>query len=205
MGDKTELTTKVYDKIGFAYVDKFKEPSDNIDEFLKLVKESGNILDAGCGPGVDAAYMSSKGFKVTGIDLSEGMLEIARKKSPNLTFRKADIRELDFEPNTFDGIVASYSLIHISKEDVARTVEGFYKLLKPEGALYMGIQEGVAEEMFVTEPLKPDEKIFLNIMSAEEIKEILRKVDFTIVKEFARPAENKEEFDFNKLTLLARK
>ena len=68
----------------------------------------------------------------------------------------------------------------------------------------MGIQEGESKEMFVAEPLKPDEKIFLNIMSAEEIKGILEEAGFSIVNEFTRPAESKEEFDFNKLTLIAK-
>lgn len=205
MEDKTQVITKVYDKIHAVYAEKFKEPSDNIDEFLKLVRGGGSILDAGCGPGVDVAYMFGKGFAVTGVDLSEGMLEIARKKSPNSTFQKADIRKLDFEPNTFDGILASYSLIHIPKQDVLKTVQDFYKFLKPEGVLYVGIQEGEPKEIFVIEPLKPDEKIFLDIMSAEEVKDILSKAGLDIVSEFTRPAENKEEFDFNKLTLIVKK
>ena len=135
MENSTEITTKVYDKVNVAYAEKFQEPSDNIDEFLKLVKREGSILDAGCGPGVDAAYMSGKGFTITGVDFSEGMLEIAKKKSPSSTFHKGDIRKLNFDPNTFDGILASYSLIHIPKEDVLRAVEDFYKFLKPEGVL----------------------------------------------------------------------
>jgi len=205
MRDKTRLTTKVYDEISVAYANKFNEPSDNIDDFLKLIRNGGKILDVGCGPGVDVAYMTSKGFDVIGIDLSEKMLDIAKKKNPNTNFEKADIRKLNFKLNTFDGILASFSLIHIPKKDVNKTVDSFYKLLKPNGIIYIGIQEGKTQELSITEPLKPDEKIFLNIISANEIKETLDKIGFIVLSEFSRPSESKEEFDFNKFVVIARK
>lgn len=205
MKNQSKQTTEVYDEISTSYATKFNEPSDNIDDFLKLIGKGGKILDAGCGPGVDVAYIASKGFDVIGIDLSEKMLEIAKRKNPRIYFQKADIRKLNFKPNTFDGIIASFSLIHIPKKDVNKTVDNFYKLLKPRGVIYIGIQEGKSQEIFLTEPLKPDEKIFLNIISAKEIKEILTKAGFIVLNEFSRPAENKEEFDFNKFVVIAKK
>lgn len=205
MKNQSKQTTEVYDEISTSYAAKFNEPSDNIDDFLKLIGKGGKILDAGCGPGGDVAYIASKGFDVVGIDLSEKMLEIAKRKNPRIYFQKADIRKLNFKPNTFDGIIASFSLIHIPKKDVNKTVDIFYKLLKPRGVIYIGIQEGKSQEIFLAEPLKPDEKIFLNIISAKEINEILTKAGFVVLNEFSRPAENKAEFDFNKFVVMAKK
>ena len=202
---QSKQITEVYDEISTSYATKFNEPSDNIDDFLKLIGKGGKILDAGCGPGVDVVYIASKGFDVIGVDLSEKMLEIAKRKNPRIFFQKADIRKLNFKPNTFDGVIASFSLIHIPKKDVNKTVDNFYKLLKPRGVIYIGIQEGKSQEIFLIEPLKPDEKIFLNIISAREIKEILTKAGFIVLDEFSRPAENKEEFDFNKFVVIAKK
>lgn len=156
MKNQSKQTSEVYDEISASYATKFNEPSDNIDDFLKLIRKGGKILDAGCGPGVDVAYIASKGFDVIGIDLSGKMLEIAKKKNPRIYFKKADIRKLNFKPNTFDGIIASFSLIHIPKKDVNKTVDNFHKLLKPWGIIYIGIQEGKSQEIFLTEPLKPD-------------------------------------------------
>lgn len=205
MKNQSQQTTEVYDEISTSYATKFNEPSDNIDDLLKLIRKGGKILDAGCGPGVDVTYIASRGFDVIGIDLSEKMLEIAKRKNPRIYFQKADMRKLNFKPNTFDGIIASFSLIHISKKDVNKTVDNFYKLLKPRGVIYIGIQEGKSQEIFLAEPLKPDEKIFLNIISAKEIKEILTKAGFIVLDEFSRPAENKEEFNFNKFVVMAKK
>ena len=207
MTDESNLTAKIYDKISSAYADKFNEPSDNIDEFLKLIPKGSKILDAGCGPGVDSAYMNSQGFEVIGVDLSEKMLELARKKSPNIKFEKADIRELDFNKSTFDGILASYSLIHIPKKDIPNLIKNFLKFLKPNGVICVGIQEGESREMFITEPFKPDEKIFVNVISADELRELLEKNGFTPLNEFMRKSEDKDklEFDFNKFVLIAKK
>lgn len=207
MTDESSLAAKTYDKISSAYAAKFNKPSDNIDEFLKLIPRGSRILDAGCGPGVDSAYMASRGFEVIGVDLSEKMLELARKKSPNTRFEKADIRELDFDENNFDGILASYSLIHIPKKDIPNVIKKIFKLLKPNGVICVGIQESKSREMFVTEPFKPDEKIFVNVISAGELRALLEKNGFTLLNEFMRKAEGKDklEFDFNKFVLIAKK
>lgn len=207
MTDKSKLAAEIYDKISSAYTAKFSEPSNHIDEFLKLIPKGSKILDAGCGPGVDSAYMVSQDFEVVGVDLSDKMLELARKKSPNTRFEKADIRELNFDENSFDGILASYSLIHIPKKDIQNVIKNFLKILKPDGVMCIGIQEGKSEEVFITEPFKPDEKIFVNVISTEELRRLLEEHGFRIVDEFMRKAENTEklEFNFNKLVLIAKK
>lgn len=63
------------------------------------------ILDVGCGTGRHSIELTKRGYKVTGIDLSESQLERARKKAKNLglgiDFRKHDARNLPFD-NEFD-------------------------------------------------------------------------------------------------------
>ena len=207
MTDKSNQTAKTYDSISAAYAETFSEPSDHIDDFLRLIPTEGKVLDAGCGPGVDSAYMSAKGFRVIGVDLSSQMLELAREKSPNTVFQLADVRKVSFEDETFDGVLASYSLIHLPKKDVPETVDNFFRMLKPGGAICIGIQEGKSAEVFLPEPLKPEEKVFLNVMSAKELKELVKNGGFEITSEFTRPANETEagEFDFNKFALIAQK
>lgn len=204
MSDKNKSVTEVYELISQAYAVKFCEPSDNLDDFLKFIPKGGRILDAGCGPGVDSSYMMGKGFEVLGIDLSAKMLELAMKKNPDVKFRRVDIRELDFNTQSFDAILASYSLIHITKQDIPRVIKNFHRMLKPTGVLFIGVQEGTSKEVFITEPLKPDKKIFINIISAKEIKELLEVEGFKILREFTRRPENIEELEFNKYMVLAR-
>ncbi len=167
MTDNSKQAAETYDLISSEYAETFNQPSEHIDDFLTAVPEGGKVLDAGCGPGVDSAYMSAKGFEVVGVDLSSQMIELARKKSPNTKFLQSDLREIDFESENFDGVLASYSLIHIPKKDMPKTVGNFFKLLKPGGVICIGIQEGKSDEVFLPEPLKPNEKMFLNVMSSQ--------------------------------------
>ena len=139
---KEDSLEAVYEQIADIYAAKFSEPSDHIDDFLFLVKQGGRILDLGCGPGVDSTYMTNKRFSVVGIDTSEKMLELARKKNSRIKFELADMRHLDFVPNAFDGVLVSFSLIHIPKSDVPEVLKEIYKILSVNGVVCIGIQEG---------------------------------------------------------------
>lgn len=203
--DKSRQASLIYDKIAKPYSEKFSNPSDYIDEFLSLIPKNGKILDVGCGPGIDANYMVSKGFKVTGIDLSEKMLKLAKQKFPNINFKLSDIRKLDFLENSFDGIFASFSLIHIPKKDIPLTLKNLYKILKEGGVIYIAIQSGEPNEIYIREPLKSDERIFLNIISFNEISGLLIKSRFFVIKKFERKPKSETEFNFVKLFILAKK
>ncbi len=203
MKDKTNVSN-VYDKIAIKYSKEFSNPSEYLDFFLELIPKKGRILDFGCGVGVDSNYMFSKGFFVTGIDISKGMLEIARKNYPEVSFKLKDIRDIE-ENGVYDGIVASCSLIHIPKEEVPETLRKFNNLLNKRGIIYISLQEGSSEEVFVDEPFKPDEKLFLNIISFNEIKQLLDESNFSIIKHYQRKPKTKEELNYNKLFIIARK
>jgi len=203
--DKSLQVSWIYDKIAEPYAREFLTPSEHIEKFLALLPENAKILDVGCGVGVDAHYMMSEGFQVTGIDLSKEMITLAEQKYPQIDFRNQDIRELDYREMTFDGIVASYSLIHIPKKDILELLKNFYLLLKHNGKIYISLQGGISGEIYVREPFKPDEELFLNIVTFQEIKKLLRKAGFSIVKNFERPSRSKVEFDFTKLFIIAKK
>ncbi len=71
--------------------------------------DAGPILDAGCGGGVQAEPLALLGYNnITGIDLSEGMLEIANQKNLYSELRQMTLGEhLDFPDNTFSAIISS--------------------------------------------------------------------------------------------------
>lgn len=203
--DKSKQASSVYDKIAEPYAKEFSNPSEHVDDFLSLIPKNGIILDVGCGVGVDSDYMGSKGFRVIGIDLSKEMLKLAKQNFPKIEFKHGDIRKLDFPPNSVDGILASCSLIHIPKKDIPDLLKRFYEVLKKEGAIYIALQGGKSEETFINEPFKPDEKLFLNIISFEEIKGLLDKYGFSILKKYEREPKSKEELNFTKLFVIAKK
>jgi len=193
----------VYDKIAEPYAKKFSSPSQHLGEFLARVPKRGRILDVGCGPGIDAGYMASKGFDVIGIDASQVMIQIAKNKFPDMYFVRADMKKIRFPPSSFDGIVASCSLIHLRKKDVPGVLKKFFRLLKSDGVLYIALQGGRSRETYIDEPFKPDEKLFLNVFSFAEIRRLLIDNRFHIIKKYARAPKSKEELNFTKLYVMA--
>ncbi len=96
---------------------------------------------------------------------------------------------------------AFFSLIHIPKEDVPNILREFHQLLKKNGVVYIALHERKSKEIFIDEPLKPDEKLFLNICSYEEIKKLLVETGFT--KKYER--KPKSELNLTKLFIIAMK
>lgn len=84
------------------------------------------VLDLGCGYGWHCIYAMQQGAaSVTGVDLSEKMLAVAKKKTqyPNVTYLQMPIEDIDFAPDSFDVVISSLAFHYIkSFEDVARKV-----------------------------------------------------------------------------------
>lgn len=80
-----------------------------IRNFPKAEGRALRILDIGTGPGFYAIILAARGYEVTAVDMSEGMLEQARNNAGELAdkirFRKMDAQELSFKDNEFDVIV----------------------------------------------------------------------------------------------------
>jgi ubiquinone/menaquinone biosynthesis C-methylase UbiE len=108
-------------------------------EYLNL-GEGSVVLDAGCGPGYDTirmARMVGQSGKVTGVDLSDRMIAIARERAANLdhplSFRVGDITRLDFPDASFDAVRIERTLqvIRHPQQAIAELV----RVLRPLGRL----------------------------------------------------------------------
>lgn len=105
-----------------------------------LPGERLNILDIGCGTGEISLVLAGMGHKVTGIDLSEKMLDRAKEKSRALAgrhgelavdFRIGDAESLTFEPGSFDAVVTRHVLWTLPNPQKA--VDSWTKMLKDGG------------------------------------------------------------------------
>ncbi len=97
------------------------------------VPEGGRILDLGCGTGGHAIALAGMGYRVTGIDNSKRMVEIAAQKAEGLPakFLHQDMRGLDL-PGGFDAAICMFGGFgHITETpDVRRTLRGIHSQLK---------------------------------------------------------------------------
>jgi len=91
------------------------------------------VLDAGCGTGYLTAQFHAKGAQVTGVDLSEQMIQIARTQYPDIDFRVDSVSELGTVADAqFDLIVSNYVLMDLPDLDSA--LANFARVLRPGGA-----------------------------------------------------------------------
>jgi ubiquinone/menaquinone biosynthesis C-methylase UbiE len=148
-----------YNRIAQSYQDqrnRFHNRED-LERLLVLLPKNPKVLDAGCGAGVPVAkFLTERGCRVIGVDLSQKMIELARKNVPGAEFIKREMTELEFEENSFDGLTAFYSVIHVPREKHAELLQNFHRILKPGGVMLIsmgageweGIEEFHGVEMF---------------------------------------------------------
>jgi len=104
--------------------------------YSRLEGEPGKLLDLGCGAGEPfAAAFIRRGWAVTGVDFSERMLELARDYVPNMQTHFSDMREVDFEPGSFDAVTLIYALFHLPVEDQTALFGRIFRWLRPDGRL----------------------------------------------------------------------
>lgn len=97
------------------------------------------ILDVATGTGSLAIALSETARAVTGIDLSEKMLDVARGKraEDNLTFLQMDAGDLAFQDDAFDVVTVSLGLHDMPPDIRTATVREAKRVLRPDGRLYV--------------------------------------------------------------------
>ncbi len=183
MTDYLDETIDIYNSVASTYASQalVNSPVRQQEYFVSLLPTEGKILDVGCGSGRDCAFFSEKGFKVTGIDRSEKLLELARIAAPRAKFYSADMRKLSFEKNMFDGIWACASILHIKHTDVADVFKSFFSILKPEGILFVNVKKGEGEK-YLEESSIPGKKRFYSLFSKEKLRKYCKDAGFTVLE-----------------------
>lgn len=115
-----------------------------VDHLARLVVESGGstVLDAGCGTGRMARYLADRGLRVTGIDLSPGMLAMARRDHPDLDVREASLLALPVGDAAVDGVLLWYSLIHLTDDALPAALAEAFRVVRPGGYVLTAFQVG---------------------------------------------------------------
>ncbi len=104
-------------------------------KLVKAVTGSGasEVLDVASGTGDVAIALDRKGIAVIGVDISERMLDIARKKAPHITFLTGDASCLDFPDNSFDAVTIAFGIRNFDKRPDC--IRELLRVLKPGGLL----------------------------------------------------------------------
>ena len=125
----------------------------------------------GCGSGGHSYYFSKQGLDVVAVDLSEEMIRLCKEKGFNAFVM--DIEDLKFENESFDGIWAVTSLLHIPKFKLPAVIEKLYDILKNKGILYVCVKEREGERLI--EDKDSDSKRFFAFWKERELLKLFEK------------------------------
>src|SRR5438105_999623 len=180
-------TQSSYDLVAEEYAEQFRDEMDKkpfdrkmLDWLAEKVNGLGVICDMGCGPGQIARYLHSRGVAVCGIDLSPAMVVEAKRLNPDISFQQGDMLALDHvEDNSFGGIAAFYSIIHIPRPRVVDALRELKRVLSPRGVLLIPFHIG-RETLHKDEFLGHEVSLDFHFFETEEMKSYLTSAGFGI-------------------------
>jgi ubiquinone/menaquinone biosynthesis C-methylase UbiE len=128
------------------YTDKKGSFVDTVETdlaFKMITVEKGmKVLDVGCGTGNFSIKLAKMGCSVTGIDISDNMLQIARKKAEeenlDIQFLHMNLNDLNFNENKFDAVFSMAAFEFVGDEDAPKALEGMLKVVKNGGQVLIG-------------------------------------------------------------------
>ena len=141
-----------YNKLAENYLagrDQFKNDK-YLERLNSLLSSKSHILDIGCGAGIPVDhFFVKKGHKVTGIDISEKQIELAKKNVPQGNFKVKDMSLLVEGEYSVDAVVSFYAIFHTKREmheDILHKINSF---LEKDGYLLitMGASEWEGKEV----------------------------------------------------------
>lgn len=157
--------------------------SAEMEKFTSFIPTSSKVLDAGCGPGRDSRILKDKGYDVTGVDISEGLLNEAKKEYKDIEFVLGNLLSLPFPAKTFDGVWSQASLVHLeTPEDTQKAIQEFYRVLKTDGIVYLSVKEltGNQKTAVVSDTLSNHDRFF-QYYTKEEITKMLETAGFEVL------------------------
>ncbi|MEU8228464.1 tyrosine-protein phosphatase [Actinoplanes sp. NPDC048967] len=125
-----ELAAKIWDRALLA-------------GFAELVSVApGPVVEVGSGPGATTEFLHGLGVDVSGIDLSPGMVAVARRDHPEIRFQVGSMTDLPVPDASLAGLVAWYSIVNLPDEALPVVFGEFHRVLAPGAPVIVSFQTG---------------------------------------------------------------
>lgn len=144
--DPIDVVRRGYDAVAQAYRRLRLTDSADIRMLTELesrLTDGAKVLDLGCGAGFPVAARLAKRFRVTGLDISESQLQLAREAVPSADFILANMVTADLGEAIYDGVCSYYAMIHVPRSHHRDILDKVYRALGPGGIalLCLGAQD----------------------------------------------------------------
>lgn len=137
MKKDTKETTEKYNEIFSQKGVSFRRWENLADErkrlldcLIKMIPIGSKVVDFGCGTGTDGEYLQTHGLKVLGVDLTDNMLDYAKKRIHTI---RADMRTPPAETKFCNAILSNSALVHVKDKD--SVLRKWHGILQPKGKM----------------------------------------------------------------------
>ncbi|MBC6450607.1 class I SAM-dependent DNA methyltransferase [Actinokineospora xionganensis] len=191
------VTRAAYDTVAADYAIQLRDslaasPFDRamLSAFAEQVG-TGPVADLGCGPGRITAHLRSLGVDAFGVDLSPGMISVARASYPDIRFDEGTITALDLPSGGLRGVVAWYSIIHTPRPLLPVVFAAFHRVLAPGGQVLLAFQVG-DERKTITSAYGHAVTCEAYRLPVDLVEELLVEAGFELRARMIREAAGKE-------------
>lgn len=170
-----------YNKIAKKYL-KSREIFKNnkqLNLLIKRIQPGATILDIGCGAGIPIdKYLIDNGFKVTGIDISEKQIELAKSNLPKGDLKVKDMLDLEKGEFSVDAVVSFYAIFHTPRDKHLEILKKINSFLPPNG--YLLVTMGSSEWEGKEKNFCGTEMVWSHY-DAETNKQLIKKAGFELL------------------------
>ena len=190
--NRKEIIKKAYNVAAEEYANQcffelYDKPLDRkfYDLFFERVINKGKVIEIGCGPGEVSNYLKMKGLNITGIDISDKMIEIARQLNPFIDFQVGDVFNLNYRDSSIYGIVAPYLIVNFTQKDIKPAFNEINRVLIRKGQFLISFHSG-NEELEIEDFFVKGNKIPYTYFNSDIVKNTLTETGFKIIEYIVR-------------------
>ena len=189
-----------YDSAARAYAEHLaseldRKPLDRhlLNRFAEAMTGAGLVADLGCGPGHVARYLDAQDVRMVGIDLSPGMIRVAKELHP----------ALDLPAGSLAGVIAFYAIVHFQPDELGPVFREMRRVLSPGGLALLAFHVG-EEVVHVDDLFGAPVSLDFRFHVPERVIEALESAGFTVMERTDRQPYEGAEHPSRRCYLLAR-
>ncbi|WP_255195391.1 class I SAM-dependent methyltransferase [Halorarius litoreus] len=189
--DPVDRTRRTYDAVAETYHERTGDIDallPAMDRLVDALPDHPRVLDAGCGPGRDADWLTERGARVVGVDFAGGQLRLATLEAPDALLVQGDLRSLPLRDDSVDGVWAVASLIHVPDESLDDALTELHRVCRPGGTLFTSMKPGAEGAMEHTYGYDTDTGRLFVFHEPEPFADRLRDAGFTVESVEPEPA-----------------